>query len=50
MVEVVEEVGMATGGMVAIIPTIGMALEGHPYPMMQVCLGLQTVVAEVGKI
>ena len=50
MVEVVEEAGVATGGMVAIIPTIGMTLEGHHYPMMQVCLGLQIVVAEIGKI
>ena len=46
-VEVVEEV--AIGVAAAIIPTIGMALEGHPYPMMQVCWGLQIVVAEVGK-
>ena len=54
VVEVAEEVGamgVATGGMVAIIPTIGMPLEGRTclYPMMQACLGLQIMVAEVGK-
>ena len=46
-VEAAEEV--AIGVAAAIIPTTGMTLEGHLYPMMQVCLGLQIVVAEVGK-
>ena len=48
--EVAEVAVVAIGGTVAIIPTIGMTLEGHHYPMMQVCLGLQIVAAEVGKI
>ena len=53
MVVVAEEaevVEVAIGGAAAIIPTIGMALEGHPYPTMKACLGLQIVAAEVGKI
>ena len=39
----VVEVEVATGGTVAIIPTIGMPLEGSTclYPTMQACLGLQ---------
>ena len=38
-VEVVEEV--AIGVAAAIIPTIGMTLLRHHYPMMQACLGLR---------